>query len=74
MSFFYMTANIASILSKAFGSDLVDSSILNIHNFSTLECACAPDNTHLCHFLLLIVLTSAADEECFVCDSWVLCT
>lgn len=69
MLFFYMTANIASILSQAFGSDLVGSSILNIHNFSMLGCAWAPDNTHLCHFLLLMVITSAADEKCFVCDS-----
>lgn len=74
MSFFYMTANITSIVSKAFGCDLIGSSILNIHNSSMLERVCVPDNTHLCHFLLLIVVTSAADEKCFVCDSWVLCT
>lgn len=61
MSFFYMTANIASILSEASGSDLIGNSILNIHDFSMLECVCVPDNTHLCHFLLLIVITSAAD-------------
>lgn len=74
MSLFYMTANTASILSKAFCYDLTGSPILNIHNFSVLECVRVPDNTHLCHFLLLIVLSSAADDKCFVCDSWVLCS
>lgn len=74
MPFLYMTANIASILCKAFGYDLKGSSILNIHNFSILECVCDPDKTHLCNFLLLTVVSSAADEKCFVCDSWVLCT
>lgn len=50
-----------SILAKAFGSDLIRNLILNINNFSMLECVCVPNNTYLCDFLLLIDITSAAD-------------